>query len=138
MKNEHHTAAPRIEGPDRLVPVSASDLFQHYCRLANKWGLYLRVSECPEDGYADHIRGATMLEPVPAPAVGPGDAGDVFSRLLYEGAACLFFDTRAEMEAVYGRIVGDEGPTESNPYDGPCRVYALTCRNDGQLLNENT
>jgi len=38
----------------------------------------------------------------------------------------------------YYRTVGDDGPTKLNDYNGPCRIYALTCDPFGQLLNENT
>lgn len=119
---------PAGDGATPPPPMTACDLFQHYCRLAGKWGLYLSVAECPEEDYTDNLAAATML----------AQDDEHFFRLIYEDAVYIFFDTEEEMRAVYGRVVGDEGPTEANPYDGPCRVYALTCRNDGRLLNENT
>lgn len=60
------------------------------------------------------------------------------AQTLVDGVAFLFFDTEEELKEYYNQVVGDDGPTEANPYDGPCRVYALTCGPDGQLLNENT
>ena len=55
-----------------------------------------------------------------------------------DGLGYLFFNTEAECCAAFEDIVGDDGPTKKNPYDGPMRVYALTCDPHGELMNENT
>jgi len=57
---------------------------------------------------------------------------------LSDGMAILVFDSEEEMEDHYQQTVGDDGPTEKNPYNGPGRVYALTCTASGELQNENT
>lgn len=58
--------------------------------------------------------------------------------LVYYGEVYVLFTTKEECVAAYEQTVGDDGPTKSNPYDGPVRVYALTCDSDGVLRNENT
>jgi len=59
-------------------------------------------------------------------------------QLLSDGQGILVFDSEEEMERYYKMTVGDDGPTESNSYDGPARVYAVTCSRVGELLSENT
>jgi len=55
-----------------------------------------------------------------------------------ENEGWLIFDSEAEMLATYRQTVGDDGPTKSNPYKGPAKVYACTCGPDGSQLAENT
>jgi hypothetical protein len=57
---------------------------------------------------------------------------------MCDGHGIVVFDTQEEMEEAYERTAGDDGPTELNPYDGPCRIYALTIGADGEMQNENT
>jgi hypothetical protein len=56
-----------------------------------------------------------------------------YPQILSDGNGYLVCDSKEEMEELYNLTVGDDGPTATNPYDGPVRVYALT--SDG---NENT
>jgi hypothetical protein len=58
--------------------------------------------------------------------------------LVSGGEAYLFFDSEEDMNLCYHQTIGDDGPTETNSYDGPARVYALTCGPNGKLINENT
>lgn len=53
------------------------------------------------------------------------------------GEIYLFFDTMAECFNAFERTVGDDGPTELNPYDGPVNVYALVCGPDGEFWDNN-
>lgn len=59
-------------------------------------------------------------------------------QVQFAGVAYLFFDSEEELDRYYNKTVGDDGPTETNSYDGPVRVYALTCDPSGSLMNENT
>lgn len=102
---------------------NGSQVLMTLCKAEGAWGLLLSTcSATPDD-----VKAA-------APYLSDEQAG----QLWHEGTAFLLFDTEAEMEAAYWQTVGDDGPTKTNPYDGPGRVYALTCRPDGQLVNENT
>lgn len=58
-------------------------------------------------------------------------------QIIIDGYGFSIFDNEKDMENFYNKIVGDDGPTELNPYNGPIKVYALTCGPNG-LLNENT
>lgn len=59
-------------------------------------------------------------------------------QLLADGEGIIICDTYEEMQQIYNSTVGDDGPTETNSYDGYVRVYALTCNAEGILENENT
>ncbi len=47
-------------------------------------------------------------------------------------------DSEAEMDAVFDTFAGDDGPTKSNPYNGPAKVYAEQINAKGESLYENT
>jgi len=63
---------------------------------------------------------------------------DIHPQVFADGVAWLLFNTKEEMLDYYEQTVGDDGPTESNPYTGRACVYALTCSPAGKLWNENT
>ena len=60
------------------------------------------------------------------------------AQCLMEGQAIIVCDTDEERDNLFSLTVGDDGPTQANPYAGPARVYALTISADGESLNENT
>lgn len=92
--------------------------FAELCRASKSWGLYVS-------------HGGPSATPA-APYLDPGDP------ILVNGQGIILCETEAEMLDLFGRTVGDDGPTAQNPYDGPDRVYALTCSPEGEFLNENT
>ena len=57
---------------------------------------------------------------------------------ISDGMAFIVCEDAEELNRLYNSTVGDDGPTELNPYDGPASVYALTIGPDGQTWNENT
>jgi len=57
---------------------------------------------------------------------------------IMEGHMYIICKTQKEMRELYNQVVGDDGPTKANPYNGPARVYALTCSAKGVLLSNNT
>lgn len=59
-------------------------------------------------------------------------------QIITDGKGFLLFEDEADMQHYYKLTVGDDGPTELNGYNGPARVYALTCNAQGELENENT
>ncbi len=92
------------------------------CKEAKKYGMYVSFSE--EDQWVDVISAAPYLKDK--------------DQIIVDCEGWLLFDTEEEMNNYYNQTVGDDGPTELNNYDGPARVYALTCNLHGQLENENT
>jgi hypothetical protein len=98
------------------------------CKATKQWGMFISIF-CKDigSGEVDEIcKAAPYLK------------DDEYTQMLADGCGVFLFDTEEEMEQHYYQTVGDDGPTKTNPYDGPARVYAITCDNTGQTLNENT
>jgi len=49
----------------------------------------------------------------------------------------ILCDSEEEVYELFNQVVGDNGPTEFNLYDGPAKVYALVFGPDG-METENT
>ena len=58
--------------------------------------------------------------------------------LVQDGGGVFSFESEDECRKAFLNTVGDDGPTASNPYDGPVKVYACVCAPDGRLMTENT
>ena len=94
------------------------------------------------DGFCEELRQALpfMFEK----CKDKGDIGyavkDEFMQAYVDSEGWLIFegpDAERVMEFNYDQIVGDDGPTRLNDYDGPIHVYAITFGPDGSLT-ENT
>lgn len=112
---------------------SVSDILSYICKGSGKWGIYVSGLNTSYKSYESDVKEILKA----APWINDIDKADQYN-LLYDGQVYLLFDTQAEMDNIYQQTVGDDGPTEKNPYNGPWRVYCLTCNPDGQLLTENT
>lgn len=99
-------------------------------KLTHSYMMYVSFDkECvpPEDFFAELRKAMPYYD---------SDNDDMLQGAM-DGKFYMMFDTEDDMEKHFDLTVGDDGPTHLNPYDGPMRVYALTCFN-GQLWNENT
>jgi hypothetical protein len=47
-------------------------------------------------------------------------------------------DSYEECTRLFESVVGDDGPTKTNRYDGPCRVFAMTINEKGEMERTNT
>jgi len=95
------------------------------CRATRQWGMFINI----------HVPDAADWEEIwkAAPYL------DDHMQILADGCGIFLFDTETEMQEYYDQTVGDDGPTETNGYNGPASVYAITCNNAGQTMcNENT
>jgi hypothetical protein len=108
-----------------FVAVHMSDLVSLSARALGKWTLYLSFDWEASD----------LIEAAPILASGLEDPDAV---AFMDGWALFGFDTEEDARAAFASTVGDDGPTPSNPYNGPTRVYALLANPDGRLLTENT
>ena len=112
--------------------LSYTEIFELLCKSTNKWGLSLSFDwvwlEPTVDDVLSEIEKATNGR-----LVMYND-----TQCIMDGYAVFLFDSEDEMLEAYEDIVGDDGPTARNSYDGPVRIYALTCSNEGVTLNENT
>ncbi len=60
------------------------------------------------------------------------------TQALMDGQAVIVCDTSEERDRLFDLTIGDDGPTETNPYSGPAKVFAMTISEDGEILTENT
>ena len=104
------------------------------CRAERCWGIFLsfgwwsaEASGSDPGAWLDQLHAA-------APVLNSQEC----AQISIDGEGYLLFDTEAAMLEVFNSIVGNNGPTETNAYHGPCRVYALAAGPDGRLLCENT
>lgn len=109
-----------------IVAPRPSTLLAALCRQHQMWGMYASIFN-QGLGHEEILKAAPWAS-----------EGTALWNLTLEDSVYLFFSTEEEMLAVYGQTVGDDGPTETNPYNGPARVYALTCDPEGNTHNENT
>ena len=101
-------------------------ILQSYCFLQKKFGLYLSFEPFFESKATEEtLKAAPILK-----------FADLNSRL--EGFALFLFDSFYEAYNQFETVVGDDGPTKFNKYDGPVRVYAQVIDNLGQFVTENT
>ena len=109
-----------------MISLDQDSEFSALCKALKKWGI--SVDFCGSDSLGEIFKACPFLDAKVHKHV----------QMLIDGHGVFLFDTRDEMERHYRMIVGDDGPTDLNPYDGLVRVYALTCNPNGLLLNENT
>ena len=105
------------------------------CKSTKKWGIYFNifVPDMPGgNGFTEVIKAAPWID--------LNNDLDNHMQSLGDGSGYLLFDSEKEMENIYYQTIGDDGPREqyTNKYNGPAKVYMLTCNPDGQTMNENT
>jgi hypothetical protein len=117
--------------------VTSIKLMELYCLSTNQYAVFFSGLRTEEPRSSDPDEWGKYLEDRKKALIFLDPSADDYHQIMMDGEGFSIFDTEEEMEAFYDMIVGDDGPTKSNPYDGPIRVYALTCGPNG-LMNENT
>jgi hypothetical protein len=94
-------------------------------KLLNKWIIAISLNDdfIP---YEEYIKAAPYL------------ASDEACQVVADGNGIIICDSEEECEKLFDLTVGDDGPTKSNSYNGPARVYALTISPNGEFVDENT
>lgn len=98
------------------------DLVKEYSKLTQKPVLYLSAGDEPPEVLREAVSFLTLSQSI-----------DLFAN----GFIVVICESVDHMNYLYEHVVGDDGPTSYNKYDGPCRIYALTI-DRGIALNENT
>jgi len=114
-------------------------LFGEFCRLRHSWGLLIShqfTEETPGRPFHSGTYFGDLTLAAPYLQLGDSSAPWI-SQAIFEGQG-FYVGSEREVQDLYNQTVGDDGPTELNPYDGPVRVYALTFAPDGRTMNENT
>jgi hypothetical protein len=112
--------------------LTSTDLFLSHARHTGQHGLLL--SWTPADVHNVSIESAMEEIARAAPIL----EGVELITLIAERELYRYYDSEEACYEDFCRIVGDDGPTDLNDYDGPERVYALTCDNKGNFRCENT
>ena len=106
--------------------VDEMGLFALACKAQTMWGLYLSFPEVWEDPkITEEFKKACLFY-------------DKLGTVSMDGKAYLFFESETEMWDHYYSVVGEDGPTKMNPYNGDFKIFALTCDPQGNMLTENT
>ena len=105
--------------------LSGIELAQTVAKTLKKPVLFVSFYAPDNESHAEILKAAPYLTYAHAQA-------------LVDGHAIVVCNSVKEQETLYWQTVGDDGPTKTNPYKGPARVYALTIDKNGQTLNENT
>ncbi|KKN99070.1 hypothetical protein LCGC14_0143170 [marine sediment metagenome] len=122
-----------------MKKLTLTDLVQHYCKLSGKWAVVLFPD--PDINHSfDELRKA-----VPFLVVNDVHGVDCLvnctcegdDQAVADGLMIVLCDSEDECWDVFNQIKGDDMP-EDNDYNGPCRVYAWTCNNNGVIETENT
>lgn len=106
-----------------MIKLTTKKMVQYCCQLSGKWAVYLSMPDYP---CRQLIKAANFLS-----------LKDDY-QAMHDGEMIVMCDSERECEEVFSRVVGRDGPTVLNKYNGECRIYALTCNPDGQFMNENT
>lgn len=102
-------------------------IFKEACKSLKKWGLLISFSpEYAVYPFEEVIKAAPYLD------------AHHNSDILFGCEGFMFFDSFEEARDHFFMTIGDDGPNESNKYNGPCKVYALVCTPDGSFSYENT
>ncbi len=115
------------------VPLDSMTIHQYLCKVTGKFGLYVGFDtedffkEFVENNKPDEISKATNGRLTFLNA----------SDCIREGEALFLFDTEEELYDAYVDIVGKDGPTKKNSYNGNLLVYAMTISNEGEIWTEN-
>ena len=120
-----------------MQKLTAFEAFALLCKSTNKWGLYISFNwPLDEEGKSDfdlfEISKAAPYIDLTIENKTPD------MQMVFDEQGFILCDSEEEMQSLYDQTVGDDGPTKLNSYDGPARVFALTCDPNGNLLGENT
>lgn len=125
----------------RMHILSRTKVFEELCRSTGKWGMYIHFCDDDDDDslWVDGLfKAAPYLDTSKCSEESEYERICNCEQICSDGWGIFLFDTEEEMDHYYQLTVGDDGPTKLNNYNGPFRVFALTCDPTGQLLTENT
>lgn len=107
-----------------VLVLTVEKLLTHWCITRNQWVLQLCFHT--DDHFSEIEKAAPFLNKEQA------------ALLAMEEVLFLPFNIERAAEYAYNMVIGDDGPTELNKYDGPCRIYAVLWNPQGECVNENT
>lgn len=105
-----------------MIVKTVLDTIEDYLKVSEIYGVFLSSDESDSEELAKAV---------------PLLSEDELLLLVMHKEIFLPFDNKAEAREFFDSVVGDDGPTKTNKYDGPARVYALMGGPSG-WLTENT
>jgi hypothetical protein len=116
--------SPKNDGKKGMEIIEREKVLSKLCKLSKKFGMYISFDK--DQIWPEVCEAAPYLD------------FEKHIQVLMDGYAWILFDSEDEMLDCYERTVGDDGPTDLNPYNGSANVYVVTCSPKGELMNENT
>jgi len=124
-----------------MIKMTTHEALCRLCKAVKKWGIYLFL-DSDMDGVSfapnEYKKAVPFLNFDGDNSDGLGVVNSDDYQCLCDGHMFVMCDSEEECHHLYNQVVGDDGPTKSNKYDGPCRVYCLTINSNGEMENENT
>ncbi len=108
-----------------MIKITLTELVQKHCKLTQQWAVVIYPSS--DDHSFSDMQGAVPFLDL---------NNDL--QAMADGLMIVLCDSEMEHDRVFNSIVGDDGPTKLNKYNGPYKAYAWTCGPDGEILTENT
>lgn len=109
-------------------PLDQNQVLEATAKGLGKWCLHLSF-------HATSLNEAEVVKAAPClNELGPFDR----TSFILLGGGTLVFSAEAKAREAYSSTVGEDGPTKTNSYDGPTKVYACLCGPDGKIRTENS
>lgn len=111
--------------------LTKTQAFQLLCKSTKKWGVSIYIGNWKNPDEVQ--KAAPYLDFAKNDEKHENDA-----QIMTDEMGIILTDTEKECDQIFNQTIGDDGPTKENPYNGPQRIYALTCNPNGELQTENT
>lgn len=108
-----------------MIARTVLETIEAYMHYKPCWGVYLSNSN-------DDVTSGEMHKAVPLLNQ------EQINHLWIEGNLFLEFENRDSAQEFFNSVIGDDGPTKTNPYNGPARVFAIWGGLEDGWLSENT
>lgn len=102
--------------------ITLTELVQQHCKATQQWAVVLYPDATPD--FEELKKAVPFL--------------DLYddAQAITDGIMVVLCSSDNECWEVFNQISGTD--MLENDYSGPCKVYALTCGPDGEILTENT
>ena len=115
-----------------VAAISTEELLFEHCRKTRQWAVFLSLPMRDAKFVGKYTEEAQRAAPY------------LSQEQIFEAALCrdgtLIVLCKSERVAyrLFDQTVGDDGPTETNPYNGDFRIYAMVVNRKGEAETENT
>jgi hypothetical protein len=118
-----------------MIKMTTHEALCRLCKAVGKCGLYLFLDS---DMDGNSFSPKEYQKAVPFLDFTDVTSDDEDWQCLMDEHMFVLCDTYEECTRLFESVVGDEGATKTNPYNGPCRVFAMTINEKGEMERTNT